>query len=151
MFAAVGALVEPNARRALRAADDRPRLPLAAPHPRVDDVRVRRIELEVSRADAVGEEQHFLPRLSTVGRLEDAALGVRLERIADRGDPRDVRIRRVNAHGADLTGVVQSGKAPRLSGVGRFVDTASCRDIATNVVGPGAEVDDIGVRLRDGD
>src|SRR5262249_34622807 len=52
VLAAVRALVEPDARGRVRAANDRPRLALTAPHPRVNDVRIRGIELEIGGADA---------------------------------------------------------------------------------------------------
>src|SRR4029078_2289180 len=148
MLTAVGALVEADAGRVLRAADDRPRLSLAAPHPGVNDVRVGGVQLEIGRTDAVGHEEDFLPGLAAVGRLEDTAFSVRLERVSDRGNPNDIWLGRVNTHRGDLSGVVQAGEAPRISAVGRFVDASTRRDIAPDVVGARPEIDDIRIRLR---
>src|SRR5829696_9354330 len=75
-----------------RAADDRPRLALGAPHGRVDRARVVGLELEVHRAGAVGEVEHLLPRPAAVARAEDAALRVGREGVADGGDEGDVGV-----------------------------------------------------------
>src|SRR5260370_8416159 len=71
----------------LRAADDRPRLPLEPRHPGIDDTGVARLDLDVHRADAVRHEQHLAPRLPAVARLEYPALGIRLERVAAPPNP----------------------------------------------------------------
>src|SRR6185503_4516590 len=102
MLAAIGTLIESDATRVVRATDDRPRLSLAAPHPCVHDVGIRGIQFEISGSDAVRHEQRLLPGLSTISSLEYSALSVGLERVPDRRDPHDVRVRRVNVHGADL-------------------------------------------------
>src|SRR5258708_40299329 len=118
----------------LRAADDRPRLPLEPRHPGIDDTGVARLDLDVHRADAVRHEQHLAPRLAAVARLEYAALGIRLERVADRRNPCDVGIRRMNAHGADLSGVREAHELPRLAGIDRLVDAAAGGDVAPDAV-----------------
>src|SRR6185312_5939280 len=115
VLTAVGALEERSVLRIRRAADDRPRLPLAAPHPDVDDVRIRGIDLDVRRADTVADEQRVLPRLAAVRRLEDAALVARREGVAVRRDPHDVGIFRMDADGADLSRAVQPDEAPGLA------------------------------------
>src|SRR5258708_21194522 len=49
----------------LRAADDRPRLPLEPRHPGIDDTGVARLELDVHRADAVRHEDRKSTRLNS--------------------------------------------------------------------------------------
>src|SRR5215213_1474800 len=114
MLAAVSAFIEPAF---ARAADDRPRLALEARHPRVNNIRIAGLQLNVHRAHAVRDEQDFAPRLPAVSCFENTALVVWLEDVAVSCDPRDVRIVRMNANSADLPGVVEPNELPCLSGV----------------------------------
>src|SRR6185369_8191852 len=114
VFAAVGALVKTTF---TTTADDRPRFALEMRHPRVNHIRIAWLQLDIHRADRVRDKQYFAPRLAAVRRFENAALVVRLEDVAIRCDPRDVGICWMNAHCADLSGVVETHKLPRLAGV----------------------------------
>src|SRR6185369_388349 len=105
MLAAVGAFVEATF---ATAADDRPWLALEPRHPCVNNVRIVRLQLEVHRADTVRDKQHFAPRLSAVSCFEHTALVVWFEDVAVSCDPNDVRVCRMNANRADLTGVVET-------------------------------------------
>ena len=126
----------------VRAADDRPRLPLAAPHHGEEDARIAGLHLDIGGAGAVGEVQHFLPVTAAVLRPIDPALGRPLEGIARRGDVHDIRIRRMHTHGADLPDVTEPGEVPCLSTVDGAIHAASDGDIAADVVGACADVDD---------
>ncbi len=132
-------------------ADDGPRLALEPRHPRVDDVRVGRVDLDVHRADLVRDVEHLLPGLSAVHRLEHAALGVRFERVAHRRHPDDVGVGGVDAHRADLAGVVEAGECPGRAAIGRLVDAAPGRHVAPDAVRSGAEIDDVRVGVRHAD
>src|ERR1019366_2413346 len=51
--------------------------------------------------------EDFLPGLAAVGRAEQAALGVRAERVAERRDEGGVRIARAHDHPADVARAVE--------------------------------------------
>ena len=146
VLAPVGALVEAAV---VAAADDRPGLALQVREPGVDDVRIARLELDVHRADAVGEEEDLAPRLAAVGRLEDAPVGVVLEGVALRRHPHGVGVGRMDAHAANLTGVAQARERPGLAGVGGLVDAAAGGHVAAHIVGTGAEINDVRIGIGD--
>ena len=97
------------------------------------------------------DEQHLLPALAAVLRPEHAALRVRAVRMPDGRDVHDVRIRRVNADAPDLAAVGQADVRPGLAGVGRLVDPVARRQVAAQARLAHADVDDVRIRLRDGD
>src|SRR5690606_35578983 len=122
-------LPDPDAAGRVRAADDRPRLALAAPQRRVDRVRVRRVQLEVDRADAVRHEQHVLPRAAAVRRTVDTALAALAERVAQRGDVDAVRVLGMDLDRADLAHVPEAQEAPGLARVVAPPDAAAHDDV----------------------
>src|SRR5438445_9566946 len=83
MFTAVGALEKPAV---ARAADDRPGLAFESRHPRVNNIRIAGLQLDIHCAYAVGNEQDLAPGLSAVRGFEDAALSIRFESVALRRD-----------------------------------------------------------------
>src|SRR5205814_10164647 len=56
-----------------RAAYNRPRLSLGAPHSGVHDVRMTRLKFEVDCTGGIRNEKHTLPGLAAVTRPEDTA------------------------------------------------------------------------------
>jgi len=76
------------------------------------------LQFDVHCAHRVGDEEDFAPRLAAVSGFENAAFVVGFEDVAGGGDPDDVRVAGVNTHSADLSGVVESDKLPRLAAVG---------------------------------
>ena len=134
-----------------RAGDDRPRLPFDAIHPRVHDLRIAGLQLDVHRAGAVAHVQRLLPRLAAIGGLEDAAVVVRLEDVAIGRHPDDVGIGGVDSHSPDLSGGGQPCELPGRTVVDALVHAAAGGHVTTHAVRAGADVDDVRVRLRHGD
>ena len=147
-LAAVGRLEEAAARTAAR------HLILDAirlPHRRVHHARVLAIDRDVDRAGLGVAEQHLLPGLAAVDRLEHAALVVVLAVAAEVGDEDDVGVGRMDADLRDRVGVVEADVRPGLAGVGGFVDAVAAHDVAADAGFAHADVDDVGIRLGDGD
>ena len=140
MFTAVGALEKPAV---ARAADDRPGLAFESRHPRVNNIRIAGLQLDIHCAYAVGNEQNLAPGLSAVRGFEDAALSIRFESVALRRDPNDVRISRMNANASNLARVVEADEFPRQPPVGRFVHATSGRDVAAHIVRARAQIDHV--------
>ena len=103
---------------------DVPRRPARLPKRRVDDVRISRLHRERDRAGVGSFVENLAPGLSAVGRLEDAALGVRAVRMAERSDVGDVGVLRIDDDRADLLRVVQADDASSSS---RRRSTCTCR------------------------
>src|SRR5207253_3021333 len=79
------------------------------------------------------------------------AIGVGAVGVAERGDKYNIGIRRMNNDRTDVPGVFQADVSPGLPGVGGFVDTVSERDVAADAGFAGADIDDVGIRIRHGD
>ncbi len=105
---------------------------------------------EVHDAGTLVEVEHLAPGGAAVRALEDAALLVRTERIAERGDPDGVGIIGMNDDAADLAGIRQADEAPCPALVGRAIGADSRRHVAADAGRPGAGVDHVGIRRRDG-
>src|SRR5512132_3005130 len=140
MVARVGALEDTAL---TSAADDRPRLPLAAPHDSVHHFGTAGLQLDVRRAGAVREEEDLVPRATAIARSIHAALGAWLEGVASRRDVDDVWIRWMHAHRADLPDVAQSDERPAQSRIGGFVHAAPDRHVAADVVRARSDVHDV--------
>ena len=129
------------------ARNDRPRLPLGAPHARIDGVRVVGGELEVGRAGAVRDEEDVLPARAPVAAAVDAPLGVRREGVADGGHVDEVGVVGVDEDRAAVAGALQPDVPPGLARVGGLVDPVADDDVAAQAVGAGRNVDDVRVRI----
>src|SRR6185436_1766462 len=92
-------------------------LPLL-PHRRVDDVGVRRIDVDILAAGVDVLEQHALEALAAVGRSKDAALFIGAVGMAERGDEDPVRVARIDDQLRNLLRVAQAKVRPRLAGIG---------------------------------
>src|SRR5690606_31387332 len=84
------------------AADDRPRLALAAPRGRIDLIRIRGVHREIDEAGRIGDEQDLLPRAAAILRAVNAAIGIGTRRRAQRRDIHEIGILRVRLDRADL-------------------------------------------------
>ena len=150
VIAAVRGLVDAALGRGA-AADDRPRPALRAPCAGVELVRVLPVDRDRDGAGLVVDEQHLLPRLAAVLRPVDAALRPPAERVADRRDVRDVGILRMNFQLPDLPDVLQPDVVPGAAGVGGLEDAAAEDHVRSNRFAARADVDDVGVGIRDVD
>ena len=148
VLAAVGRLEEAAARAAAR------HLVLDAvglPQRGVHHVRVLAIDRDVDRAGLAVAEQHLLPALAAVGRLEHAALVAVLA----------VRPKSATKTMSGLVGWMrifeiasesrEADVRPGLAGVGRLVDAVAGHDVAADARFAHADVDDVGIRFGDGD
>src|SRR5262249_44103957 len=92
---------------------------------RIDGVAVRRIDRDVGEPGVVVDELDLVPRLSAVGRLEDAALGVRSKEVTGRGDVHDFRVGLVDHDARDRLRFLQTDVRERLAAVDRLVDAVT--------------------------
>ena len=146
--AAVGGLEDAAA---LASRDQLPREALRLPERGVERVRVRGVHCEVRGARGIVARQDSGPRLPTVGRLVDAALGVGAESTPLRGHVHDVGVGRVHADAGDLLRLGESQRGPRPAAVRRFVHAGAGRHVAADRVFARPHVDDVGVGLAHAD
>ena len=71
--------------------------------------------------------------------------------MAERGDVDEVGVRRVDADRGDGQRLLEADVRPRLAGVGRLVDAVALDDVAAQLGLAHADVDDVRIRLGDGD
>src|SRR5262245_10761040 len=116
-LAAVRGFVD-AALRGRAAADDRPRLAFGAPRSGVNLVRIGRVHRQRHRAGVVVYEEDFQPRLSAVSGAEDAAFGVRAERLPQSRNEGHVGVTRIDAQRTDLPDAAQTDVCPGLARVG---------------------------------
>src|SRR5438309_469255 len=88
---------------------------------------------------------------ATVIAAEDTALGVRAVSVAESGDKSDIGIRGMDDDLADVARVFQSNVVPGLAAVVRTIDAVAEGDVAANAGFAGADINYIGIGVRDGD
>src|SRR5262249_46259302 len=88
--------------RAWPAVDDLPRQPLFVVCRGVEDGGVPRVHDEIDDARGLVDVEDLLPCLAAVDSLEDAALGILREEMADRSDVDGVRVRRIDRDAGDV-------------------------------------------------
>ncbi len=146
--AAVGRLVD----AALPASgEDRPRLPLPAPHPGVQLPWVPRVHGERGRAGRVVDREHVLPRRAAILRAEDPALRVLPEGVPQRRDVDQVRVPRVHDDAADLPRLGEADERPRAPPVHRLPQATTRRGVAADVGRAHAHVDHVRIGVGHGD
>jgi len=96
-------------------------------------------------------KQHLVPRRAAVLGLVDAARAVRLESLADCGDPHDIVVARIDLDRADMARVVEADMVPGLAAVHGFVHAVAADHIAAQPVGARADINDVGVVPGDRD
>ena len=96
-------------------------------------------------------EEDLLPGLAAIGGLEDAAVVIGPEQVAQGGDVNDVGISRMNAHRADVIGILQPHVLPGFAGIRGLVDAVAIGSIAADVGLAHADIDRVGVRFRNAD
>ena len=102
-----------------------PRTLALLPQRRVDDVGVRRVDVDVLAAGVDVFEEHALERLPAVGRAEDAALFVRAVGMAERGDEQPIGVFRIDGDFRNLLRIAQAEMRPRLAGVRGLIDAVA--------------------------
>jgi hypothetical protein len=126
-------------------------VPAGLPERDVDDVGVRRVELEVDRAGGVVHEQDLVPRLPAVRGLEESTVATRDVCRAERGDVDDVGAAGVDVDRPDLLRLLEPHVAPRLAGILRHPHTVAVRHVAADARLATANPHDVGVFRIDGD
>src|SRR5262249_6575967 len=142
--AAVGGLEEAAAGTVRRRVDE-PRRTADGPERRVHRLRIRRIERQIDRADAVALVEHLLPRRAAVLRSIHAAIGMRTVDVAERRDEHDVRIPRVHDYAADLPRRLEADVLPGPARVGGSIYAVAELDRVAHVGLAGADVHDVGI------
>ena len=99
----------------------------------------------------VVHEEHVLPAGAAVERAEDTALAALAEDVAEGGDEDDVGIGRVDGDASDLLRLDESHGCPGLPRIARLVDAVTLGEVASHAGLAHAGVDDVGVRLGDGE
>src|SRR5439155_20877818 len=139
--AAIGGLVQ---RRLAAAALEVPGPPAVGPHAGVNDVRVGGIDVDVGAPGLVVHEQHFLPALAAIARLEHAALVVRAPLVPHAARVGYVRIARVDADARDAIGIVEPEVRPRLAAIVAAVHAVAERRGVARILFGGSDMDDVG-------
>src|SRR6185369_13145324 len=111
----------------------RPWLPLKTPHAGVENVWVRRIDLEVRDAVLVVDVESLGPGLTAVRSHKHAAFFVGTKSMSERADVNDVGVLRVDDDGGDTLSVFEAHVLPGLACVSRFVNTVAERDAVAHV------------------
>ena len=138
--AAIRGFVEPASRRVdhfavARREDERlaaanlPRRNPRRPEIGINDLWIRRIEDQISRAGVFVLVENLLPTQPAVGRTKNAALRIRAIRMSDGRDKNAIRVARIDQNGRNLLRVAQAKMSPRLPAVGGFVNPLADRKI----------------------
>ncbi len=123
---------------------------LRLPQRGIKNVGVGRIEGDVDAAALRILIEDLLPGLAAILRAEDAALFVIGKGMTQRSDEGDVRILRIDDHASDGMGVRQADELPRRACVNRFINSVAADNVAANASFAGSDINDVRVRLRDG-
>ena len=116
------------------------------------DLRIVGSKGHINGAGVVVLVEHLAPGLAAVGGLEDAALLVGREGMAQRSDEDDVGILRIDPDRGDVARVFQPDVLPGLAGVGRLPHAVALIDRSAHVADiAGSDVDDVRIRRRNGD
>src|SRR6185437_7697455 len=130
----------------------------------IDNVGVGGIDQNVRSANILGlalgvgsaggfvaAGENFLPVLATVGGAIDAALRVGAVGVSGHGGKNLVRIFGIHGEFGNLLAVTQAEMRPGFAGVSGFVDAIAHGEIRAVQSFAAADIDDIGIRRRDGD
>ncbi len=110
---------------------------------------MRIVHHDVDCTGRVVDEEHLAPMRATVGRFEDAAVGIVCIDVPHRGRIHDVRVARIDDDLSDRVRVPQTGVAPGLAGIGRLVDTVARNKRVADIRLARTGINDIRVRRRD--
>src|SRR5437899_730409 len=96
------------------------------------------------------EVKNFFPVLAAIASAENAALRIFAVRMAESSDEHDIGIRGMDDDSADVTRVFQSNVIPCFAGIVRAIDAIAERDVTANAGFAGANIDDVGIGIGDG-
>src|SRR5262249_30983892 len=102
------------------------------PESGVQDARVAPRDREVHRPHPLADEEHLFPRAAAVPRAVDAALAVRAEGVAERGDVDEIGVAGIHTHPADMTRIDEPAMGPRSPRVGGAVHAVAVRHVAAD-------------------
>src|SRR6185503_14585490 len=104
-----------------------PRLPKSC----VSNIRIFRIEEHIRAADVLVFIENFLKRLASIGRTKNPALFIWTIRMTGDRHQQAVRIAWIDRDLRNLLAVAQAEMCPRVTCVGRLVDTIAYGKIRT--------------------
>ena len=96
----------------------------------VDDVRVRRVELDAGDAGVLVDLERDRPGGAAIRRLVEPAFAAGRPERPFGGDVDDVRVARVDEDARDVLGLAQTHVRPRLAAVQALVDAVADADVA---------------------
>ncbi len=120
-------------------------------HGRVERIRGRSDEGELDGPDLVADVKDLLPVLPAVGRLEDAALGVRREQVPHHGDVDDIGVLGMDEDPGDMVRVAEAHVRPGLAGVDGLPDAVAGARAAGAIGLARSDPDDLGIGRGHGD
>ena len=121
------------------------------PHGGVDDIGIRRIDLDVGAAGVFVLRNNFLPVLAAIGRTVKAALFAGTVRVAEDGGENPVWIARIDGERGDLLAVAKAEMGPGLARVGGFVDAVADGEIGAMQSFAAGDINDVGIGGSDRD
>src|SRR5271167_4207832 len=128
-----------------------PRAFTRLPHRGVDDVGIRRIDLDIGPAGVLVLGNDSLPGFSTVGRAIDSTFFTGAIRVAEHGSKNTIGIARIDGQRGNLLSVDEAAEmSPGFAGVGGLVDAVADGEIGAVQSLAAADIDDVGVRRSDG-
>ena len=131
------------------AARELPEVAVHPPQARVEDGGVAGVEGEVRRPRMLVQVQHPLPVRPPVGGAVHAALRVGAEGVPERGHVHAVRVARVDADLADVSGVGEAEMRPAPAAVGGLVNPVAVGDVGPDGALAHSRVDHARVGVRD--
>ena len=130
-----------------RTRDQRPRLALPPPHPRIQNARVGHVHSQIGRAGQVVERQDMLPGIAAVARTEDPPLGVLAERVTEGGHIDQVVVARMHLDTPDLPRLGKPDEGPGPPIVHRLPRAPPGRRVAPDAGRALPDVDHVLVRI----
>src|SRR5688572_23398540 len=106
----------------------RPGFALKAPHPRVKNVRVSRIDIEICDAVLIVDVERLRPCLAAVRRHKHAAFFIWTESVPQCADVNDVVVLRIDSDGGDALSVFKAHVLPRFPTVSGLINTVAERN-----------------------
>ncbi len=126
-----------------------PRALPPGPEVGVNNLRIRRVKLDLHRAGVLVFVEDAFECLAAVGRSIDAAFGIWSVRVAEHGDEEPFLVLRVDGDRSDLLTLAEPEMLPCLSAVIRAIHPITGREIGSLEAFAASDVDHVRVRRGD--